>query len=123
ENDGYFTPSYTFDAVLLKTTDGGRNWEEVVTPLGDPGDQDVRSMFFIDEMNGWLNGRGETEEGEDYFLVRTEDGGMTWTPVFTPVGMDEASDMYFDGNGFGCVAYPGRVLVTHDNGETWRFPG
>ncbi|MEQ8819601.1 MAG: putative Ig domain-containing protein [Sumerlaeia bacterium] len=124
ENTGFFTPGDTFNSVLLKTTDGGRTWEVVDTPLmGTSDDPDVENMFWVDAITGWINGRGETEEGDRFSLARTEDGGATWTPVFSLI-RNTASSMYFDKEGLGCYVldFPGGIVVSRDGGTSWTIP-
>jgi photosystem II stability/assembly factor-like uncharacterized protein len=40
--------------------------------LGTPTDADLRSLAFVDSVNGWVAGKGGT-------IMRTTDGGITWT--------------------------------------------
>lgn len=65
---------------LFKTVDGGASWTKI---LDRPGTF-VRALGFVDEKTGFLG-----NVGTDYFpgvtdttpLYRTEDGGLTWSPV------------------------------------------
>jgi photosystem II stability/assembly factor-like uncharacterized protein len=65
-------------AILMRTRDGGHNWEEVAV-AGDERMYD--SVEFGSPVSGWLFGSG----GKVY---RTVDGGQSWTPVLK-VPVDE----------------------------------
>ena len=66
---------------ILKTTDGGDTWIDI-TP-DDDRLVDLRSVQFMDSMNGWVAGRGKEEYVKGVLLkhslfLRTSDGGETW---------------------------------------------
>jgi photosystem II stability/assembly factor-like uncharacterized protein len=58
--------------VLLRTSDGGKNWQPVEIGSDDPFFKVVR---FSDVDNGWLVGRDN--------LYRTSDAGKTWVRVLS----------------------------------------
>ncbi len=63
-------------ATLLKTTDGGTNW---MPPPGNPGvpaANGFNSVRFIDQNLGWAGGL--------YSVIRTENGGSSWTTRLFP---------------------------------------
>ncbi|MDD4858446.1 MAG: YCF48-related protein [Candidatus Krumholzibacteria bacterium] len=68
--------------TILRTKNGGITWENV-TP-DDDRIKDLRSVYFIDENNGWVAGRAADEQDGDMYykhsiLLQTRDGGATWT--------------------------------------------
>jgi photosystem II stability/assembly factor-like uncharacterized protein len=68
--------------TILRTKDGGATWVNV-TP-NDSRVKDLRSVCFLDGLNGWVAGRGPDEQvGAKLYkhsiLLRTRDGGDTWT--------------------------------------------
>jgi photosystem II stability/assembly factor-like uncharacterized protein len=68
--------------TILRTKDGGSTWLNV-TP-SDTSVKDLRSVCFLDGLNGWVAGRGPDEQvGAKLYkhsiLLRTRDGGDTWT--------------------------------------------
>ncbi|MCX8057323.1 MAG: choice-of-anchor J domain-containing protein [Ignavibacteria bacterium] len=71
----------TSDAVIHLTTNGGQTWQSVFTQAG--GFINVIIMF--DEMNGFAQG---DPVGNTWTLLKTTDGGLTWTSASTlaPVG-------------------------------------
>lgn len=59
-------------AVLLHTTDGGRNWSEVETKLTE---RFFERVLFHDQAHGWLIARDN--------IYRTQDGGQNWQLVLS----------------------------------------
>lgn len=68
--------------VVLHSTDGGRTWRELpqtgrdweesrTTPAEQPAD--VRDLFFLDRLRGWLITWGYNDDGT--YLYSTMDGG------------------------------------------------
>jgi len=60
--------------TILKSTDGGNNWNIV---YDQPGFW-LRSIFFIDGLNGFAVGDSGT-------ILKTTNGGSAWTPVTSPL--------------------------------------
>jgi photosystem II stability/assembly factor-like uncharacterized protein len=78
ENTGYAVGG----GSIMKTIDGGLLWDEV-TP-DDERIVDLRGVYFLDQMHGWVCGRGSEEETggrllKHSLLLGTDDGGVTWT--------------------------------------------
>jgi len=68
--------------TILRTKDGGDTWENITPP--DDRIKDLRSVYFLNENDGWVAGRAADEEvGETLLkhsiLLQTKDGGATWT--------------------------------------------
>lgn len=90
--------------------DGGVNWRGV-----DSGQAvRLRSVFFLDENNGWAAGR----EG---VVIRTTDGGESWSPALE-TGTDVIlNDIYFTDLNNGWVSgNSGTLLRTTDGGDSWQ---
>jgi photosystem II stability/assembly factor-like uncharacterized protein len=60
-------------SILWATEDGGTTWQRRPVLQGHY----LGSIFFLDEKRGWAGGTGAT-------LLRTRDGGRTWTAVKFP---------------------------------------
>jgi photosystem II stability/assembly factor-like uncharacterized protein len=74
--------------------------------------QDLWSVYFIDTMSGWAAGNRAT-------VVRTVDGGATWTPC-TFSGTDTLYTIVFQDPAIGWTAgTQGRIYVSTDSGKTW----
>ena len=65
----------TIYGVILKTIDGGFNWQKITLPVPYIIDFD-----FIDLNNGWLVAADSTP-GYAWGLYKTTNGGLTWTLV------------------------------------------
>lgn len=103
---------------LLHTLDGGRTWLAIPQPE-DSRRIEARALHMFDRQRGWLAGRNAT-------LMRTADGGDTWTIVDTPLPPTEARpdfwDIHFVDNRAGwVVGQEGTILATTDAGRTWTL--
>jgi photosystem II stability/assembly factor-like uncharacterized protein len=140
ESVGYFVTSggdrYYSPAKLYKTEDGGRNWLLLSDAL--PGTP--RSMYFRTPTEGYIWSRRnvvceETDPCQNS-LLKTLDGGVTWTQIAEPglIATPSILDANIDGAMFGIARRPSAdhqswtaVLVkSADGAETWsdvyRFP-
>ncbi|MGB3674701.1 MAG: YCF48-related protein [Candidatus Nanopelagicales bacterium] len=62
--------------AILKTVDGGRNWERL--PINDPQtNKNLEGIGFLDANLGWVGGWGD-RGFETGVTSRTQDGGRTW---------------------------------------------
>jgi predicted CXXCH cytochrome family protein len=97
-------------AFLRKTTDGGLTWAVQAVPT-------TRSLYgvtFVSATTGWVVGDGGT-------ILRTSDGGDTWTDQST--GTLDLRDAAMWGAGDAvAVGLNGRMLRTADSGTTWGGP-
>lgn len=107
---------YTYDAegVVIKTTDGGDTWTQV---LGGTNQDGIEAVCFTSPTTGFVAG------WNDYF-AKTTDGGATWTTM--TVGSDnwyfKDIEFYDANNGIAAAITnsSGNVIyVTSDGGTTW----
>ncbi len=120
-----------FNRGVYKTTDGGLNWSESCSGLGDnryawqvriTGDK-----LFLLCVRGW---RGDVVV--DGALYTSEDGAATWQVVTLPEGVNAPSDLLIDPDNPQCMylsCWPGHVdgedvgggvYKTEDGGESWK---
>jgi photosystem II stability/assembly factor-like uncharacterized protein len=114
-------------ARIYRTTDGGRNWQQV-WQLEHPS-VFLDGVAFFDDQRGFA--LSDPVDGA-FLVLRTEDGGLTWTRVaaLPPPLEGEAA---FAASGTGTAALPSghgwfatgggssaRVFRTRDFGATWQ---
>ena len=123
-------PESPVAAKLLVTSDGGLTW--AARPLKWAY---VWSIQFVDATHGWaVAGPGSdfvkfpSSETIPLPLYRTDDGGLTWTPVTSNLnllsGRDRVTDIHFvdQQSGFATVWNDGgpiELLRTGDSGRSW----
>jgi photosystem II stability/assembly factor-like uncharacterized protein len=115
--------------VVYRTEDGGATWKEGKVDGKVPA-VDLRRVFFVDAQNGWIVGGDTDDDLESGLLLRTTDGGATWTQV--PVDTKQTlTDVFFVDAQRGWLvgateddasggAGPSQILATDDGGATWR---
>jgi photosystem II stability/assembly factor-like uncharacterized protein len=97
---------------LLKTDDGGRNWETISgSAIGE-----FDNVTFIGEGNGWAN----TRNGQ---VVRSTDGGRTWVSVARlgdkRYGFRLGQIKFIDEK-HGWIVNPLQIWRTEDGGINWH---
>jgi photosystem II stability/assembly factor-like uncharacterized protein len=104
-NTGYAAGNHNF---MMKTTNGGASWTEFQSNIP------VDHLQFLNEQTGYALSY-DTFIGISK-LVKTINGGTTWTPV----GMDHCVSYFFTNNNtvFG-AAYPGKIYKSTDAGVTY----
>ena len=103
---------YLATAIVLAATAAvafaQQGW--VATRIAPPK-QELNTVFFLDSKRGWAG-------GDDGFLIRTEDGGTTWTNqrVETTAAIN---DIYFRDKERGFLVAGNAIFTTVDNGIRW----
>ena len=113
---------FAYGDTTYRTTDGGHSWL-LSSPQPDllAG---LRGMFFIDNLNGWAVG-GSSYVFDAGIIVKTTDGGQTWSVNEHPSGIT-GQDVYFVDTLHGCIVgsnppyFEGVVWTTSDGGESWH---
>jgi len=110
--------NYPFGTYVLKTTDGGLNWNSSTFPEENIFSQ---CILFQDSLNGWMGGK-------PYPIVRTTDGGIFWTeaeidssnfsqfPVFD-IQFFNSKYGYASGGVIDCC---GIIWWTTNGGDHWQ---
>jgi len=76
---------------VLKTTDGGTNWNYVTNSGVNPNERS-KSVFFLDANVGWIS----TKNGLGYGIIQhTADGGANWTTQSTPLQNQQGGNGIF----------------------------
>jgi photosystem II stability/assembly factor-like uncharacterized protein len=113
---------------LLRTSDGGASW----TALAEPCQGDLNSVHFVSATLGFAvaaaagnEGGGQSVAGGPYTtaiggsLLRTTDGGATWTPVTSAPANPQS--VCFANSGDGYLGTPAHIWRTTDGGATWTL--
>ena len=109
---GYATGGYTGDTYLakgfiLKTTDGGINWQK-------QKDSDIPGKYgisFIDANHGLVVGNGD--------ILKTIDGGNTWLHLSSGTTSGFSDVSFIDLNNAIAVGGSGIIIKTTDGGQSW----
>ncbi len=93
-----------------------RNWTRI--EIGET--RPLSSVFFIDEMNGWIATFGNYQYRDSTnAILKTSDGGMTWGHQWTPVKEWFNSIFFVTGKvGYACGTN-GALIKSTNGGEKW----
>lgn len=116
------------DGVILRTTDAGLTWNEVVDPLGGQRTHMYRGVDMFDADHGCIVGSVATLNGVDVHVVCTSnDGGVTWSVAYegprerpgflTAVVMTSTTDIVTGGESL--MSIPPPLLRSRDGGRTF----
>jgi len=101
------------------STDGGKSW--TITQLKGFEQNDFRTIYAFNEQEAIVAGTGSPA-----YILRTEDGGASWKPVYrndNPLIFIDGADFWDKNNG---ILYgdpiDGRMLLltTSDGGRSWK---
>jgi photosystem II stability/assembly factor-like uncharacterized protein len=109
--------------VIWHTKDAGHSWNQQSSGVTCP----LNSVFFADAQHGWAAG-GECDSYTNVSrgaLLRTTDGGNTWTPVPNLNFTELTRLKFFDGSrgialGRATASQPSGAFVTKDGGKSWQ---
>ncbi|MCH8285472.1 hypothetical protein IIB79_02985 [candidate division KSB1 bacterium] len=101
------------NGTVLKTTNGGETWKP---SFFENSDYVFNSVWFLDELNGYLAGK---DTGNSGILLITRDGGESWTEIQISVGA--ISDIVFDAENTGFGVTPEGIITKIDADDNWRF--
>lgn len=119
-----FTPGFFDSVAVYQTIDGGSNWTPV-TNLPEPKPAGICGMSVVDRMTVYLVGRICSPA----VLIKTSDGGQSWTTIDMSNYMNRIVDAYFfspdsgfiaGGDGLDYIDIHGKLLFTADGGQTWQ---
>ena len=104
-----------FEFEVWRTTDGGQSWSKIGHWIGGQSnvyaDLSGPSMLFVDADHGVMRGVGAAGNYRQYGVIRTADGGQTWTYVDLP-NAPPLGD-YPGGNGLVSIVNFGAIDATH----------
>jgi photosystem II stability/assembly factor-like uncharacterized protein len=100
---------------FIKTIDGGETWmNDSIVPIENLSN--LEAVYFTTEtegvIGGWYIGA----------LVKTNDGGDSWSDVAPDGEVDQFISIDFPSTSIGyAMCYGGKVFVTTDGGDTWAL--
>jgi photosystem II stability/assembly factor-like uncharacterized protein len=108
----------TGSAGIWKTTDAGTSWTDLTHGLGDFAGALDNMMAVEDVARG-----GSLIVASNYGLLRTKDGGATWTPIalLTPPGSTRIYSLAISPKNSNFIAYGTQSTLyrTVDGGSKW----
>jgi len=121
DNIGWLSHGSHFQASpntggLMKTTDGGENWEQfdIVLPDEESSNRPIQ-LFFLNEDTGWI--------GFGNRIYKTNNGGTSWTSQannMTDDNFEGVTDIFFlDENRGWLSSFYHAFYYTEDGGDTW----
>ncbi len=111
EEKGYAAGS---GGTLLETKDAGLSWRRVSVPTSDT----IRDLHFVDRSIAWmLCDRGRTlGEKNPTYLMRTADGGKTWSQIEFGQPSERYDRLFFAPDGTAFASGEGSKLARFDSG-------
>ena len=96
--------------LILLSDDQGVHWRQALVPTRTT----LTAVFFLDALNGWA-------VGHESLILRTRDGGLTWTPVEHSANSDMPlfAIRFFSARRGLAVGAQGTALATDDGGGHW----
>ncbi|MES2688821.1 MAG: YCF48-related protein, partial [Bacteroidota bacterium] len=120
-NAFYFTSADTGFVVgdkgyIYKTVNGGASYTTIPRPY-----QHYKDITFTSKTTGFIvgNGRMNVQPADSAFILKTTDGGSTWSYFNLGHTENMTAITFFDENNGCAVGNMGRIHVTNDGGATW----
>ncbi len=109
-----------YNGIVLRTTDGGNNWDTAVIPFA----YQLESIFFVNEKVGYTSGLINSV-GATGGIYKSIDGGKTWSNVSPPGNVDIWGNIFLNENfgfavGGGC-GDPQQFYKTTNGGKSWTL--
>ena len=115
--------SFIYRGIVLKTTDGGENWETIYVHY----DIDIQSVSFQSPDTGYVCGSHgkipQTADSTYSMVLKTIDGGATWLPFLTSSQIDPSTFIqvrFFSENNGVIISNKGTYYTTN-GGVSWNF--
>ena len=120
DNNGYVVAG----KKMFLTDDGGRSWREI--KIYNPKDfknatPEFLSVRFADKKRGLIVGSllNREEDVIDSLVMRTDDGGETWTRIIVPSKLELFHLDFVNSSRGWIVGDGGLILTTQDGGLSW----
>lgn len=103
---GYHYLTNAQEGYILRTTDGGANWQSMSV-----GSSSLQKVFFVSSSTGWAVGSNGT-------IYKSTDGGVNWSQQSSGTS-NSLSSIYFQDANIGWAGGYNSLLRTQDGGNTW----
>jgi photosystem II stability/assembly factor-like uncharacterized protein len=117
-NTGYITSDYAWQGAILKTTDGGANWNFIDFAGSDPI-VPLFSVYFTNTNTGYAVG-GDWA-GNSAVVYKTINAGSDWTIQYQAPLHTLRSVYFADANTGYAVGDSGTILRTSNGGTDWTI--
>lgn len=122
-SNAWFGTAHAAPIRVFKSTDKGQSWTLVNTPLSTNGDfKGITTIAFKDSLNGFAGSSLYPHSETANNLVKTTDGGQSWTVVSQFLPIDPQTLVYVPHtNNSIAVSSPQGFGYSDDGGETWEI--
>jgi photosystem II stability/assembly factor-like uncharacterized protein len=104
-------------ATVLKTTNGGTNWN-AITLNGNLSTRTLNSVYFLNSDTGFIVG-GNKSNDSIQTIIKTTDGGSTWNIIRDNIGNMLNSIDFATGTKAYVAGNRGTLLTSDDAGNSW----
>ncbi|MDI1234323.1 MAG: YCF48-related protein [bacterium] len=94
-------------SVVLKSKDTGKSWQKLSLPTL----YNLRALYFFDSLSGIVT-------GENARMLKTVNGGITWTQQFVKTAA-YANALYFEKQNGVAVGNNFLAISSNDSGKSW----
>jgi len=109
-----YSNSQILQSVLLKTTNGGSNWNRLASPISGIN-MELVDVFFTDANTGYTVGWGQSNN----ILLKTTNGGYNWNSITNSGVGSEAYGVFFTDANNGYVCGQNGIYKTTNAGISW----
>ena len=113
---GWGSQSKNEPSMLLKSTNGGGDWNFLVQEENNRTYENLFDVYFKDENNGIAVGGAVLGS----VILRTSDGGINWLKLEAPFG-SQLNSVYGIGDEIWIAGYEGFICYSPDFGNTWDY--
>ena len=111
---------------VLYSNDRGQTWSVSDTPLPTTGQyHGITTVAFKDSLVGFAASSGSDEKGEGKNLVKTVDGGKSWSVVknYVKTNSQTSTIQFVPGTGSQLIvaSTSGGLVRSRDGGDTWEL--